>query len=176
MRDIHRRGASLDELREVAARQNDARKRIIFSELADRYTSKWRELDAEYFDVRTARWEGGNVKISATPEVGVRIGGRSFATKIWLLSQPPSDEVASILLGLLELAGRRGIPKWPQGWEPALWDTRRERFLTLDTHPLPQLFEATTEAELAAFGRLWVALEEEEQEEESEKTATGGAA
>ena len=96
--------------------------------LQDKYVAHWRDHQASYFSVNSAKvWIGTGLCIQVDPEVGMQPGVSDIALpwvlKLWFLPDPPEPRTLDACLYLLG-EGRR-IGRWNGLAQLGVWDIRR---------------------------------------------------
>ena len=109
----------------------------------------WTSRRANYFQVPPVGVPLGGLTVNVAPEVGMRTADGERVLKLWYSPDPMEPNLAEVYHYLLAEAGKNLV--WA-GWEPSIWDVRRQAIPIPPT--LPDDIDHTVAAAAADFIRL----------------------
>ena len=151
--ELSRGERSFDSVQQLAV-VAPSRKQSNYMRLVESLQSFLVDWDASLTETTRFATIVRGLRIRVSPEIGVRTEGRTWPTKLWLRSDPPSGNYIDALLAIFHDLRLRH-----DGTDvmPAVLDLQRGNFHRF--HHTPRLFEMVIEQEADALLDLWDTLD-----------------
>lgn len=148
--EIHQKRWDPKELKNILVALTDAKKKANYSTAIDGYKRFWGKKTLIYFTPPSQQWNVGDVNVRINPELGLRIGGKSYVVKLYFKSDKISKDKIDQILTLMEDRLRKDVDS---GVQMAILDVKNAKLYSKKDDDLSLL--PLLDGEVISFETIW---------------------